>query len=278
MSCVFVFNDERLDTATLTASTEDAAWPVVNAQTPDRLQVWKSTSDPAWIRVDYGSPVPLSALALVEHNLVPPAEVVLRRYPDDTWTTPDYEEIWPAWEGLLGWGQGDWGQVGWGGYPAQDDLADFPRVTTMRLLGKAISARYVEVELRNGGTPPSLGRLILARHWSPRCGVDVKLEMELVDPTEVSRADDGHAWRDVRPQYYQVKFDLRRLPEGDYFNNLQKLQRMAGNRRESVLQLLTKNPQRRAYTTLYGSVPGGVTFKGEAPGVGNVKLTFEESI
>lgn len=89
MSCAFLWQN-LFDTATVTASSEAADFPVTNLQNRWKDSEWRSTavSTDQWIKANLGSSPQISHIVLLNHNARLAQTIKLQANDTDVWTAP----------------------------------------------------------------------------------------------------------------------------------------------------------------------------------------------
>lgn len=82
--------DNKYSLATLTASDENAAFPVENSQDIRLSRLFKTTGTGVNIVIDLGENLTATGFFLANHNLTSSATITLEGNTTDTWATPAY--------------------------------------------------------------------------------------------------------------------------------------------------------------------------------------------
>lgn len=88
----FIYNN-WLKTGTLTSSSAAVNWPLTNIHHRWPTRTWRTTSlaDPDWVKVNMGSAMSATALAIRATNLIAGATVKLQVNSSDAWVSPAEE-------------------------------------------------------------------------------------------------------------------------------------------------------------------------------------------
>jgi hypothetical protein len=177
----------RVDTATITASSEVATLPAANVKQPWKTKVWRTTGDTSeWIKFNFGSAQTVRALVVVGHNLTSGATIKIQGNATDVWTAPsvDVTLTWNAANLVYLWGS--------------DQSYQYWRIT---LADAANPSGYLEI-----------GRVFLGPTTTPDRNFS-SWAREVVDPTTITPSYDGAESFEQRTAYDLLSFDfLRVLP------------------------------------------------------------------
>ncbi len=85
-------DDNLIDGASLTASTENASYPVSNIQDPHLASVYRSTATSANIVMNMGMSMDADIVFIANHNFTDSATVTLEANSSDSWGAPPFSE------------------------------------------------------------------------------------------------------------------------------------------------------------------------------------------
>lgn len=201
--------DNKVDTASLSASSEIATLPASNVQEPHLSLKWHMAAGvkSGYVVIDAGSSVSCSVLAVLGTNLTSAATMQLRASDADS----------GAVSSLLY----DSGSISAG---VDDNYGAIYKSWT------AQAARYWRLDLADASLPDNIqvGRIFLGPAWTPTINMQLDPGFDSVDPSRIDKSYGGQAWADVRPQYRCLEFSLDLRTEAEIFGNAYALARAAG--------------------------------------------------
>ncbi|GEM_PF-5463933 len=262
----FLWDTIGFDSATLTASAAVDGWPVANLQHPQPVKAWKCPNGTGAVDIVCDNPEMVTALALVGHNLGVDSRVIVRGYESALGSeifNEEFEVILPVYSA----GELPPCNSSPLGYPSDDDLAVLPRTTAVFFLRESLCQHKYRIEFDNGDKPFSIGRMILAKHFSPEKNVAYGWKGT---PADESRSEDslgGQTYTDMRKRRYKYSFSLNYLTEKEAFGPLLKMHYHCGTSRPLVLCIDPDDQFMRQYTSVYGTlqtVPEPVCVRGGA--------------
>ncbi|MBU2177656.1 MAG: discoidin domain-containing protein, partial [Gammaproteobacteria bacterium] len=81
-----------VDSAVITASSEEASLPAANVTAFHKSKVWRATGCAAeWIKFDLGSPQDITEIIIVGHNFSSGATVQIELNATDAWGAPSVQ-------------------------------------------------------------------------------------------------------------------------------------------------------------------------------------------
>ena len=149
--------------------------------------------------------------------------------------------------------------------------------------GTAANRLYWKVTLPNNGSASTsyheLGGIWLGDYTS--LPIDLGLEREVIDPSEVPESDAGAEYPDVRPTFHELRGSSSYVPESDSFDIMDQVD-AAGRVRHVLLDLwaFTSTDSVRANGTYYGKLGRGdsvMDFVRELQVRDNLDYSFHES-
>ena len=218
-----LWDNRWLDAATLSAVTSAAGYPVANLQDPFRSRKWRSTSlTGVSVSIDFGASVNFNTLAFIDHNLSVTATIRIKA--SDTAGGNDLLDFnVDAWNPIIGFGEGRFGDWGFGGTLLEADRSwyvpnpirivyreDTVKYGTGLLYGGGTTygepvsdagqitttARYVTLEFTDDDNPDGyieLGRLFIGQYTD--FGFNFQSIIHgAVDDSEITRSLGGQAW------------------------------------------------------------------------------------
>lgn len=218
-----LWDNRYLDAATLTAITSAAGYPVANLQDQFRSRKWRSTSlTGVSISIDFGASINFNALAFIDHNLSVTGTIRIKA--SDTVGGNDLLDLnVAAWNPIIGFGEGAFGDWGFGGTLLEADRSWYVpnpirivyREDTVKygdgtVFGDGttygepvpdagqirVTARYVTLEFTDDANPDGyieLGRLFVGQYAD--FGFNFQSIIHgAVDDSEITRSLGGQAW------------------------------------------------------------------------------------
>lgn len=140
-----------------------------------------------------------------------------------------YVDAWPDGiipQDLLEWEDDNF----WLGTLTQEQRAGYQSPYIQRL-DSVVTARYWRVEMFDSGNPAGyiqIGRLFMARGWTPSVNYTYGAALGYQDPTPVETSLSGAEYFDVRSKFRVMNFDLEYISDTEAYNYALDLQRVAG--------------------------------------------------
>lgn len=140
-----------------------------------------------------------------------------------------YIDVWPAGiipQDLLEWEDDNF----WLGTLTQEQRAGYQSPFIHRL-SQLITARYWRVEIYDTGNPAGyvqIGRLFMARGWTPSINYTYGASLGYQDPTPVETSLSGAEYFDIRSKFRVMQFELDYISDTEAYNYALDLQRVAG--------------------------------------------------
>ncbi|MCB2186478.1 MAG: hypothetical protein KQJ78_08680 [Deltaproteobacteria bacterium] len=208
-----------VDGATLTASSAAAALPVTHLQDQFRTRVWRAAGCASeYVDLDFGQARAFNCLALVNHNLTAFGAISLAA---GTLAGGDdlKNDTYPAWEPLFGFGEGGFGETGYGGYLTPEEVAAYFPAGTLRVIYfDQVVARFWRVSLADPGNPAGhveAGRLLLDAYRSSGRGVSEGMENAPRDPSSITYSKGGQPWRDRQTKFREASYRYDQVDPGE---------------------------------------------------------------
>jgi hypothetical protein len=170
-----IWDNRYFDAAILTPSSEVATLPARNLQDPQRTRPWRTEGiiDQS-LTVDFGAPVPVTCLGLIDHNFTVTSQITLQASNDAGFAEllkgDQANDTFDVWQPLFGAGEGGAGAHGAGGYPLDSERSFYtPRPICMNYFRpvsteEVIEARYWRLLFNDPDNPDSyfqIGRIFL---------------------------------------------------------------------------------------------------------------------
>jgi len=179
------YNDQAKLQA-VTASTENAQYPAVNAVHPHLSRAWRSTACAAeWIKFDAGAglTIPFDTACIVGHNLTSAAVVRVQTDDADGWAPP--------------------GGMNLSGDPTRS-------IIFVDLRPSPTARRYARMYIEDAANPDGyieIGRVFLCTRFEGET-IDRGLKVSIEDSTVVSRSLTGQLFADIGVQQKVYAFSL----------------------------------------------------------------------
>jgi hypothetical protein len=175
----------RVDSATITASSEVASLPAANVAQAWRSKPWRSTGCASeWIKFDFGSAQAVRALVFVGHNLTSGATIKIQANATDAW-----------------------------GSPSIDLALTYHAANVVYLWSSDQTFRYWRITIVDAANPEGfveLGRVFLGQTATPERNY-CRWNKEQIDPTTITRSYDGAESFDNRTTYDRLTFEFERI-------------------------------------------------------------------
>lgn len=274
-----VFDGAALDTAAGGADI-DSAWPLENLQDTTRRKVCKTTgTGNVTFKIDLGESRFCSGLGFVEFNLEADTVVTVKAY-SDAWSTEILSEEFEAIGPIVSLGEVPLGSYSLGGYPTDDDLVLYPKLTSAFWFGRTY-ARYWSVAVANGSGVPGefyLGRMLLGDYWEVQTNPAWGLEYGLVDSSKTDVSLGGVKWSDRRDPHYRVSFQLGWLRDSELFGQFIRLAHHCGTSKDFLIQIMDEDNKKARFTTIYGRLLNDLIAAMQAKNINQAHFEFEESL
>lgn len=188
----------RVMTATLVASSQQASLPATNLQSPHMAIKWRSaTHTGVTLDVDAGSSVPWRAIGLFASNFTPTA----------TWTI------------ALGATQGSSGVYSSGSIN-QNQVAGYGQA--IHVLSAPLSARWLRLTLGDAALSGlgyfEIGGIFAGPLFQPARNFQYGRTAGWIDPSIKSRSKGGQIFADIKPKFRVQDFQFAYLSEQEAFD------------------------------------------------------------
>lgn len=261
--------ENHLDAATVTPSTEQAAYPASNLKHPFRKRSWRTTDgQTAVLTIDAGVAVYADSLCLVNHNLTLAGSVRIEAAEDDTFAAPALDETFAAQEAIYGFGHVAFGDHLFGGYLDDDTRTAYAAdVSRVHYFAASAFARHWRITLTEpaatGLAHIELGRLILGGYLEPARNVRLGPKLVPIDQSAVAYTEGGQRFVDRRPKRRALVFEFSPLTRAETLWNFFDWLYRIGKRQSFMAVLFGEGwpGDLKHFTSLYGHL------KGDLPGV-----------
>lgn len=269
MSNLRLLYNTLFDQATLSLEPdtggEEAAWPVTNIQTTILSEAWKCPLGAVRILIDLGAAQALSGLGLASHDLLAAAGITVRAY-SDAWTSEVWSQEFEAVGPIQGWLEGGWLSGGWLGYPAADDQILYPRVTSLLVFDRLVGARYVAVDIDNGGQAFYIGRMFLGEMFVPALNFSLDPKITPEHDIKSDSSLGGVDFTDEGSKYLSCKLTLPQLGRNEAIGGaFWQVARYVGRSRHFILQVYSDNAKIGHATTMVAKFEQNPAVQGWGP-------------
>lgn len=236
MANIFLAWQNRVDEGTLSGGSWTAGLPLTNLQNRQVQKVARSTNATlasTKFDVNLGAAKPIGVLALVVHNISVLGKVRVTGADNAAFTSPVYQSAWiDVWPGnmipqsLLEWEEDNF----WLGTLTAEARAGF-QSPFIHILPSVVSLQYWRVEIDdtlNSASYINIGRLFMARGWTPTMNYSYGATIAYDDQTPVETSLSGAEFFDQRSKYRVMNFDLRYITGTEAYSYALELQRVAG--------------------------------------------------
>lgn len=270
-----------IDNGTLTFSSAVATLPGANIQDDLRDKVWRTTGcSEEWAKLVLSQPEYIDSLAIAGHNLSSTAVITVQGNVADEWISPAFEEEFDAWEPVIGYGEGWYGEGGYGGYIAADEQPRYQ--TIIRFLASTQYYRYWRIKITDISNPDGyieIGRGFLGYAFQPQVNFTWDWEMIPVDPSVVTKSQGGQAFKDEKTPYTVIKFKLEELQDTEAFYKMMRLLQDYGTHQNCFVCLDPDSARGRMFTGFYGFFQDQKNpLKNSFINRWGASLTFEEAV
>lgn len=236
MANIFLAWQNRTDEGTLTGGSWLSALPLVNLQNRQVQKVARSTNAllaSTKFDIDLGATRTVGVLALIVQNMSVSAKVRITGASSSSYTSPEYQsawvDVWPSGviaQDLLEWEDDNF----WLGTMTSEQRAGY-QSPFIHLLPTAQALRYWRVEIddtTNSVGYVQIGRLFIAKGWTPTVNYAYGAGLGYQDPTPVETSLSGAEFFDIRSKYRVMSFSLEYITDTEAYNYALELQRLAG--------------------------------------------------
>jgi len=175
----------RVDAASITASSELSTLPATNVTQIWKSRVWRATGCASeWIKFDFGAAAAVRAFVLVGHNLTAAATIKIQANATDVWTSPSIDQV-----------------------------VTYHAANLVYLWTTDQPYRFWRVTLADPGNPNGYveaGRIFLGQTTTPDRNY-ASWAREPVDPTVITRSYDGAESFDRRTAYDALTFEFEKV-------------------------------------------------------------------
>lgn len=268
------------DDATVSYSSAEAALPGANALNDLRTKVWRTTGcAEEWAKVILDQAEYIDGFGIAGHNFSAAATITVQANDEDSWTTPDFEEEFDAWESVIGYGQGWYGQYSYGGYIPAAQLPKY--VTCIRFLTTHQKYQYWRIKVTdslNSDGYLDFGRICLGYSFQPDRNYRTRAKIIPIDASKVTKSLGGSKFVDVRSPYMQLNLSLY-AKDIEVLYSVVRIIQDYGIRSNVFICLEPDTPGGRLFRGLYGFFPEGKTAIPQfIEDVWDLTLKFEEAV
>lgn len=263
--------ENHLDAATLSPSTEQAAYPASNLKHPFRKRSWRATSGTsAVLDVDMGESRFARAVCLVNHNLTGGSIRVLAADSAAFDAGIVLDETVVANPAVIGFGGGAFGAHLFGGYLTAAERTEYsPDLSLVHYFASPAFARHWRIELtepaETGLAAIEIGRVVIGDYLEPERNVRLGAKLLPVDESAVAYTEGGQRFVDRRPKRRALAFEFSPLTQAETLWNFFDWLYRVGKRQSIVAVLFGQGwpGDLQHFTAIYGHLRGnlpGVAF------------------
>lgn len=236
MANIFLAWQNRTDEGTLSGGSWLSSLPLTNLQNRQVQKVSRSngvTASATKFDIDLGTAKSIGVVALVVHNISVTGTVRITASDSAAFTTLYYDSanvaVWPAGvipQDLLEWEDDNF----WLGTISQQARAGY-QAPFIHKLSSIKNMRYWRVEIidtSNSDGYIQIGRLFMARGWTPTVNYSYGSGLGFQDPTPVDTSLSGAEYFDVRSKFRVMQFSLPYITDSEAYSYALDLQRLAG--------------------------------------------------
>lgn len=236
MANIFLAWQNRTDEGTLTGGSWAPTLPLTNLQNRQVQKVARTndaTNASTKFDIDLAAARPIGVLALVVHNISVSGKVRITGATSSSYTSPEYQSAWiTVWPSgvipleLLEWEDDNF----WLGTLTSDQRAGY-QSPFIHQLPSVQSLRYWRVEIddtSNAAAFIQIGRLFMARGWTPTVNYAYGAGLSYQDPTPIETSLSGAEFFDQRSKYRVMNFGLEYITDTEAYSYALELQRLAG--------------------------------------------------
>lgn len=236
MSNMFLAWQNRTDEGSLSGGSWSASLPLTNMQNR-QVQKVSRTTDTATastqFTINLGAAKAIGVVALVVHNIGVSGQVRITASDTPGFVSTLYDSGWQlAWpygvipQSLLEWEDDNF----WFGTLSSQARAGYQSPYILKL-ASVQNLRYWRVEISDPGNTDGyiqIGRLFMARGWTPSVNYAYGASLGYQDPTPVDMSLSGAEYFDMRSKYRVMNFNLQYVTNTEAYSYALELQRLAG--------------------------------------------------
>ena len=236
MSNMFLAWQNRTDEGALSGGSWLSTLPLSNLQNRQVQKVARTTDDSnasTQFTIDLGSAKTIGVVALIVHNISVSGKVRVSASDTPGFVSTIYDSGWQlAWpagvipQALLEWEDDNF----WFGTLSAQARAGYQSPFIWKLANSQV-LRYWKVEIddtTNTDNYIQIGRLFMARGWTPTVNYGYGAGLGYQDPTPVDTSLSGAEYFDQRSKYRVMSFALPYVTGTEAYSYALELQRLAG--------------------------------------------------
>ena len=236
MSNMFLAWQNRTDEGALSGGSWLSTLPLSNLQNRQVQKVARTTDDSnasTQFTIDLGSAKTIGVVALIVHNISVSGKVRVSASDTPGFVSTIYDSGWQlAWpagvipQALLEWEDDNF----WFGTLSAQARAGYQSPYIWKLANSQV-LRYWKVEIddtTNTDNYIQIGRLFMARGWTPTVNYGYGAGLGYQDPTPVDTSLSGAEYFDQRSKYRVMSFALPYVTGTEAYSYALELQRLAG--------------------------------------------------
>lgn len=240
MANVILAYGNRIDEATLTGGSWLASLSLNNLKDRRLGLVARSNGiapSSTQFDIDFGGSRLLRVVALVRHNFSLDALYRIRLSAVSDFSTSTYDSGWlEAWPVIYPAGSLPWGSPSfWSGRPSAEEVDGYVNRTLSLVLPSTTVARYVRVEINDGGNAAGfveLGRVFAADGWQPVRNMVYGASLAWEDKSDVQEALSLAETFGEKPAYRVARVSFEGMTENEAMSAAYEITRQVGVTKE----------------------------------------------
>lgn len=181
--------------------------------------------------LDFGTPKPVSFVALLRHNLTQNGRWRVQLARDQEFSqSADDSGVAGIWPQIQPFGVGVWGEFNWGGRLSSEEAATYG-ISAFHVAPQTVIARYLSIELFDELNPAGYleaGRLVVGTAWRPSINMQYGWSIQQVDTSKSVKSRGGQSYVDIQPKFRRLRFSIDYLGRDEMFGNAYELERLKG--------------------------------------------------
>lgn len=236
MANIFLAWQNRVDEGTLSGGSWTSTLPLTNLQNRQVQKVARTTSAAlaaTKFDINFGAQKSVGVIALVVHNISVSGKVRITGSDNALFTSPVYQSAWiNVWPtgmipiNLLEWEEDNF----WLGTLSAEARAGF-QSPFIHILSSPLSLQYWRIEIDdtvNASGYINIGRLFMARGWTPTYNYSYGADLGYDDVSPVEQSLSGAEFFEQRSKYRVMTLQLQYMSGTEAYSYALELQRIAG--------------------------------------------------
>lgn len=263
--------DNKLDLATLSTTSELITKPTNNLKKQLRSRTWR-TADIDDITETDGSgrkyvellvqldfPYLVSVISMIDHNLTDDVIITVQANSSNSWSSPPYSKQFYAGESVFGYGEGEYGAGGFGGYFTRVYRKKQPPAIYFSELDR-YKERPVYQWWKITITIPTdtqmqyidISRIFMGDYLETSKNYLYGVKQYVVDSSTIDTSDGGVDNADRKDLYSMVDFTINKMADSELFAQFMTFYYNVGITDNFILAMDPTSPVGRFYKNFYG--------------------------